>query len=192
MLLLVYFIMYVAYISVILVWWILGAVLNPEKFLPMATGAIVIIGFTAFLYSRLKQIDQTLQEVVNITVNQELRVSLYDSIQKNSDLSKVARQVESIPQMLFNKAINAYMSANNHPIVERNITDEILQGNAGAIANLIHKNWGIDYNISLGLVGLLKNDPVILLGKRLENLINWLCRYHSNYSVYVQLNFWYR
>ena len=106
----------------------------------MATGAIVIIGFTAFLYSRLKQIDQTLQEVVNITVNQELRVSLYDSIQKNSDLSKVARQVESIPQMLFNKAINAYMSANNHPIVERNITDEILQGNAGAIANLIHKN----------------------------------------------------
>jgi len=36
---------YTAYLSMILVWCILGAVLNPQKFLPFATGAVVIIGF---------------------------------------------------------------------------------------------------------------------------------------------------
>ena len=38
-----YIILYGFYISVVLVWCILGAVLNPNKFLPLATGAIVII-----------------------------------------------------------------------------------------------------------------------------------------------------
>lgn len=42
---LIYIGIYTAYLSMVLVWCILGAVLNPQKFLPFATGSVVIIGF---------------------------------------------------------------------------------------------------------------------------------------------------
>ena len=58
--------LYTAYISVILVWCILGAVLNPQKFLPMAVGAVVIIAFAIILYSKLKNINKGLKKWLEI------------------------------------------------------------------------------------------------------------------------------
>jgi hypothetical protein len=53
--------------------------------------------------------------------------------------------------------------ATNQPKIGRDLTDKILKGNAGAIATLMNRFYGIDNNIALGLVGTLKNDPVIIL-----------------------------
>jgi len=133
--------LYVAYLSVICIWSILGAVLNPEKFLPIAAGAVVILGVIIFLYARLTRINKILNDVVNGTVNEELRISLFEMLQKqNSTLGDIMSVTNNLPQIMFHRGVNIFMIANNHQSVERSLTDEILQGNASAISNLLHKN----------------------------------------------------
>jgi hypothetical protein len=156
--------LYVSYISIILIWCMLGAILNPEKFLPLATGAFAILFSIFFLYTKLKNINKTLIEVVDDTVTDQLRVAMVQSIsKKNKDVANIINQAESLPQVMFNKAINAFMSSNNLRSVPRSVTDEILNGNAGAVAKMLNTNIGVDYNISLGLVGMLKNDPAVII-----------------------------
>ena len=156
---------YVAYISVILLWCILGAILNPEKFLPIATGAMVILVFLVLMYSKLSYIDKTLKEVVSNVVNEQLQGTMIESMQKKANKAhdELVDKLEAMPQLIFNKAINTFMRMNNHPAVAKEVTDEILKGNAGAIATVLHQNCGLDYAIGLGIVGILKNDPVIIL-----------------------------
>ena len=158
-----YVALYIGYFSIILIWSILGAILNPEKFLPIATGAAVIIGFLLLMYSKLSNLNKSLLEVVSLTINDQLHFSFLETFGVNkSDLSKGLDEVDSLPKVLFNKATNAYMSANDHPQVERAITDQILDGNVGALATILHKHLGIDYAVCLALIGALKNDPVII------------------------------
>jgi hypothetical protein len=154
----------VSYISVILLWSILGAVLNPEKFLPIATGAIVVIVFLGYMYAKLSSINKTLIDVVKSVINDEIKGTMIENFQnKYSDVSKIISQAESLPQSMFHKAINAYMGANNLQSVDKSVTDEIMNGNAGAIATLLNNSLGIDYSIALGLVGVLKDDPIVIL-----------------------------
>jgi hypothetical protein len=75
LMLIFYIAVYAFYIGVVLVWSILGAVLNPEKFLPTASGAIVIAGAAYILYTRLKNVNKTLTELVLSTVNEHLRIA---------------------------------------------------------------------------------------------------------------------
>jgi len=134
--------MYSAYISVILVWSILGAVLNPQKFLPMAVGAIVIIAFSFLLYTRLKQINKSLEGMVGSTVDAELKNSLVETVKKELDkLSKLRHPpVEDNTRIQFNRALNNYMSKNNYPPVTQDSTDEILDGNMGELIKMMNKN----------------------------------------------------
>jgi hypothetical protein len=156
--------LYVSYISVILLWSILGAVLNPEKFLPIATGAIVVIVFLGYMYAKLSSINKTLIDVVKSVINDEIKGTMIENFQnKYSDVSKIISQAESLPQSMFHKAINAYMGANNLQSVDKSVTDEIMNGNAGAIATLLNNSLGIDYSIALGLVGVLKDDPIVIM-----------------------------
>jgi hypothetical protein len=156
--------LYISYISVILLWSILGAILNPEKFLPIATGALVVIVFLGFTYVKLSSINKTLTDLVKNVVNDEIKGTMIQSFQnKHVDVSKITSQAKSLTHSLFHKAINTYMGANNIQSVDRSVTDEIMNGNAGAIATLLYNSLGINYSIALGLVGVLKNDPIVIL-----------------------------
>lgn len=155
---------YIAYISIILIWSILGAILNPEKFLPIATGSLAIILVMLLIYSRLKLINKTLNEVIDSSINDQLRLTMLNSLKKHSSVAnKIISKAESLSNMMFNRAINTFMITNNLHSVEQSVTDEILKGNAGAIADLIHINLGVNHDIALGIVGMLKNDPLIIL-----------------------------
>lgn len=126
----------------------LGAVLNPEKFLPIATGTLAIAVTAFIIYSKLKNIDKTLKELISSLVDDQLKVSMLETIQKqNSDLANVVQHIDEAPQMIFNKAINNYMSMNNQPKADRTLTDRIMEGDAGAIATLMNSNCGIDPSI---------------------------------------------
>jgi len=131
--------LYIFYFSIICVWSVLGAVLNPEKFLPIATGtlAIAVTGF--LIYSKLSNIDKTLKELVGSLVDGQLKVTMMETIGKqNSGLAKALDNIGSIPEIMFNRAINTYMTLNNQPKIERALTDKIMEGNAGAMASLLH------------------------------------------------------
>ena len=156
---------YTAYISMILVWWILGAVLNPQKFLPFSTGAIVIIGFWGMIYSKLKQIDETLKEVISTTLNDGLINSISSNFEKEKVklMNLMLKPVTSITQKMFYESISSLMKNNNLPQIEKDVTDKILEGDITEIALVFNKALGVDKNISLGLVGLLLKDQTMIM-----------------------------
>ena len=156
---------YTAYISMLLVWCILSAILNPQKFLPMAAGAVVFVGFCTMIYSKLKQIDETLKEVVSSTVNLALKNSLDSNfeIEKLKLTELVMKPITGFTQRVFYHAVNASVKEFNLAPVEKEVTDSVLEGDTGAISLLLNKIWGVDQNISLGLIGLLLNDQVLVL-----------------------------
>ena len=162
--------LYTAYISVILVWCILGAVLNPQKFLPMAVGAVVIIAFAVLLYTQLKNINKGLEKMVGDSVDGELKMSLMETIRKEQAKNMLLQNppIEDNTRAQFHRALNNYMLKNSYPPVDRGVTDAILDGNMGACINMMYKNCGIDNNIGLGLVGWLKQDPGILIDSVLK------------------------
>ena len=131
----------------------------------MAVGAVVILGVSYLLYSKLKWVNKKLEVSVGSIVDGELKNSLVETIKKElSKLSKLRHPpVEDNTKLQFNRVINNYMTTNNYPTVTQDITDSILDGNMGALINLFNKNCGIDENISLGLVGWLKQDSSIIM-----------------------------
>ena len=162
---LIYIGIYTAYLSMVLVWCILGAVLNPQKFLPFATGAVVIIGFWAMIYSKLKEVDETLKDVIGAAVD----IGLKNSVMTNFEREKVKlanlmiKPVTGITQKMFYQAINGFMKEFNLPQIEKEITDKILEGDVSEIVLLFNKACGVDKNISLGLVGLLLNNQIMIM-----------------------------
>jgi hypothetical protein len=155
---------YISYISVVLLWSILGAILNPEQFLPIASGALVIIVFIIFMSTKLSTIDKTLHEVVINVVNDQIKSTIIKSFKsKNVDVLKIINKAESLPQSMFHIAINTFMGKCDLQSVDRSVTDEIMKGDVGAIVRLLNENFGIEYSIALGLIGMLKNDPIIIL-----------------------------
>jgi hypothetical protein len=155
---------YISYISVVLLWSILGAILNPEQFLPIASGALVIIVFIIFMSTKLSTIDKTLHEVVINVINDQIKSTIIKSFKsKNVDVLKIISKAESLPQSMFHIAINTFMGKCDLQSVDRSVTDEIMKGDVGAIVRLLNENFGIEYSIALGLIGMLKNDPIIIL-----------------------------
>ena len=162
---LIFIMIYTAYISVILIWCILGAILNPQKFLPSAAGSGVFITFCILIFSRIKKIEKTLQEVVSKWVDSSIQNSLMSSFEKEREklVNLLLRPVEAISQRLFNQSINSFMKLNGLSTVDKNVTDGILEGDAGSIAMLLHTSCGVEKNISLGLVGMLLQDKMIVM-----------------------------
>jgi hypothetical protein len=156
---------YIAYVSVVLVWCILGAVLNPEKFLPMAVGAVVLIGFWALLYTRVKKVDASLKGVVSGSVDTELKLSLAETIRKEQQ--KLQKQknppVEQTTRVQFSRAINTYMVNKNYPPVKTENWDAILDGNIGVLKEMLSNNLGIESNIAMAIIGFIKGDTGMML-----------------------------
>ena len=160
-----FIIFYTAFISMVLVWCILGAILNPEKFLPTAAGSAVFITFCVLIFSKIKKIEKNLQDVVSKWVDSSIETSLLKSYEREKEklVSLILRPVEEISQRLFNQAINSFMKMNSLPEIDRNITDGILEGDAGAMAMLFHTSLGVEKNISLGIIGILLQEKLVVM-----------------------------
>ena len=139
--------------------------MSPEKFLPMAVGAVVLIVVAVLIYTRLKKVHKKLEEAVGSAVDKMLKQSLTDTVKKEQlRLGKMYnKSVDMNTQNQFHKAICSYMVKNNYPIVNKNTTDAILDGNMGELIGMMYNNCGIDDSIGLGLVGWLKQDKVVIL-----------------------------
>ena len=152
----------------ILVLCILGAILNSNKFLPTAAGSAVFIAFWVSIFAKLRQIEKTLKDVLGRCVDLSITSSLSETYEKEKLANLIARSVELATQRLFNQSINSFMKLNNLQTVEKDVTDGILEGDAGAIAMLLHRSWGVDKNIWLGLVGMLLQDNLVVLNSIYE------------------------
>jgi hypothetical protein len=156
--------LYAAYLTIICIWAVLGAILNPENFLPIATAAVVIVVAIVFLYTKLNLVYNTLKDIVYKKLDSQMKLTLIDKIQKeSSSITSLLESFETIPKRDFFKKLDSFMKKNKFPPVTKDQVSSIIGGNIEMIANIMHKNWGIDYKIAWGLVGLLANDPIIIL-----------------------------
>jgi hypothetical protein len=161
--LLLYAGMYIAYFGVILLWCILGAILNPQTFLPLASGAGVIIGCVIFFYSTLTKINKDLDEIVGKVIEEQLQITLVNSINNNEIISKIIETADDLPKVTFNTAINAFLEMNHLQKLERNITDEIMKGNVDSLAIVLESSFMIPPEVSKGIVGMVIDDPLLIL-----------------------------
>ena len=110
--------MYGFYISVVLVWCILGAVLNPNKFLPLATGAIVIIAFLINLYYKVNNAYYQIRRIVSSDVDQEVCSTLAEETSKNAVTSeKNVDPIDSVAKNLFHNSINKFMKTQQYELL---------------------------------------------------------------------------
>ena len=158
--------LYVAYASVILIWCILGAVLNPQKFLPMAIGSLVFVAFSYRLYVKLTNLHMMIINRVKTCVDNELKQSLIETLQDHESRDD-KEAIDTINQTsainTFKRELNNYMEVNNYTIVDEERVDLIIKGDAEAILQIISKNHGVNSSIALGILGMIAEDPYLIL-----------------------------
>ena len=161
----IFIVIYVAYISVMLGWWILGAIITPEKFLPFATTAAVIFIFVTSMFSRLKKLNKGLQEAVSEAVTEQIRATLLEGVNKNKDhMEKKAKELTAkATGKVFGKSINKFLKDQGFSQTSKGLTDAIFMGDMGALLDLMHESCGIDKNVGLALIGFAKQDNLIIL-----------------------------
>ena len=154
---------FAAYFAIVLLWCILGSILNPETFLPLASGAGVIMASIFFLLTSLRATHRELSKTVDKVIDEQLELTIFSNIKKNKNSSQVSELVSSSPALVFNKTVNNFMALNDFKSIDRNITDEILNGNVGMLLKVMNVYFGIDQGICFGIVGILIKDPTLIL-----------------------------
>lgn len=156
---------YTAYISVVLVWCILGAVLNPQKFLPMAIGSLVFIAFSYRLRARLIDAHTEIIKNVYSSVDEELKLSLVDTMEKQkSKIEKTDVDFNETSSVdTFQTELNEYMDVNNFILIDKPMIEEMVEGNIYPLLKIMSKNLGVNYDISLGILGMIIENPYTIL-----------------------------
>jgi len=164
LMIMIFFAIYVAYGSIILIWCILGAVLNPQKFLPMAIGSIVFIAFSYRLYSKLTDVHNYVMNKVNTEVDIELKESLIETMKKHQKEKKVDAD-SSISTTIdsFHESINNYLMTNNYAIIDSQTINKIIDGEITPLLHLISQNHGVSNNVALGILGMILENPYTIL-----------------------------
>ena len=155
--------MYVAYFGVILLWCILGAILNPQTFLPLASGAAVIISCTFYFYNVLNKVNSSLDEIVHKVIEEQLQITLVNTLNENEKISNIIEAVDDLPQHFFNNALNAFLSLNNLKQVERKISDRILDGDIQSLSFMLESSFMIPPEISQGIIGMFIDEPLLII-----------------------------
>ena len=146
-------------------WWILGAIITPEKFLPFATTAAVILVFVTSMYSRLKKLHKGLQEAVSGAVTEQIRATLLEGVNKNKEnIEKKAKELTSkATGKVFGKSVEKFLKDHGYSKTSKGLTDAIFTGDMSALLDLMNESCGIDKNIGLALIGYVKQDNLIIL-----------------------------
>ena len=164
LMIIVFLVVYTAYTSVMLGWWILGAIITPEKFLPFATTAAVIFIFVTSMYTRLKKLHKGLKEAVSETVTEQIRVTLLEGVNKNKGQIEKAKEFSSkVTSKVFGKTMNKFLNDHGYSQVSKEMIDVIFTGDMSALLDLMNENCGIDKSIGLALIGCVKQDNLIIL-----------------------------
>ena len=79
-----------SYVVLTAMWWVLGAILNPSKYLPMAAGAVTLV---TFIVSQYKRLNKLFDDAVDYATK-----SIADKLARTAD---AARQRYSEVSMCF-------------------------------------------------------------------------------------------
>ena len=86
--------------------------LNPNKFLPLATGAFVIVGFMINLYYKINSAYYEIRQVVSSDVDHEVCSTLAEETSMNRlNPNKDGDQIDSVAKTLFHNSLNKLMKA---------------------------------------------------------------------------------
>lgn len=137
--LLFYILIYAAYISVILGWWLVGAILSPEKFLPVAMTSLTLIIFTYLLYSKLKKINNDLSQIISGVVSEEIGNRVIAKVEKEQDkmLKVLSNPISKAVNAAFEKQLNTFMKDRSFKKISPNQISHILMGDENVLIQVI-------------------------------------------------------
>ena len=117
------------------------------------------------IYSKLNEINNTLKEVIYSSVDFGFKNTINTSFEKEKVklANLMIKPVERATQKMFYHTINNFMKEFNLPHIDKEATDKILEGDVSEIVLLFNQACGVDKNVSIGLVGLLIHDQVMIM-----------------------------
>jgi hypothetical protein len=171
---------FVGYIALVLVWCILGAVLNPDVFLPYAAAAATLVTFATSKVRQLTKLRSTLLRRVVDAVRDRFDRTLrslgmdQEAADKllNGDMSR-----EEIKQRLLEKGTVDMMQRS--PLgtvasalgVDASMAAKLAIGDESAVFDMAEK-MGMDRHVMMALVAVVRRNPADLeaaVGKIAEN-----------------------
>ena len=146
-------------------WWIIGAIISPERFLPFATTSAVIITFISTMYSKLKRLHKSLQDAANESVTEQIRIILLRGLnmQEERIRNKVAKFSSKVTDKVFGKSVNKFLKEHGYSKISQGLIDAMVIGDMSALLDMMNKNCGIDKIVGLALIGFIKQDNIIIL-----------------------------
>ena len=117
------------------------------------------------MYTRLKKVNEKLQEAVSETVTEQIRVTLLEEANKNKErIENKAKKISSkVTSKVFGKAINNFLKDYGYSETSKGLKDSIFKGDMSALLDLMNESCGIDKNVGLALIGCFKQDNLIIL-----------------------------
>ena len=138
----IYAALYMAIIVMTLVWFLLGAVLNPNKYLAYASAAATFIFFVKTKYTQINNLYDTLQEKVAQIVEQEVNGLIDRTFQLAKDqvknytilgsLSRASDNLDDAGNTLLSKTIARMLEKAGVPIT----ADQLLALSSGKYYNI--------------------------------------------------------
>ena len=80
-----------SYVVLTAMWWVLGAILNPSKYLPMAAGAVTLVTFIVSQYKRLNKLFDDAVDYATKSIADKLARTADAARQRYSEVSVCVR-----------------------------------------------------------------------------------------------------
>jgi hypothetical protein len=174
------------YLFLILAWSILAAILYPERFLVLASAAVVFIGFSIQTYRSIMKFVDNLQFEVERLIDEQLQSILRYTINKAKTEVRKTLQMKEIKA--WEKTVNNTLSKLYLPKISLDKLDMILEGDANEAIDALSESFKLSKRMSLILLGTVHNDPQ-KLKQGLNMLINLLkIDYEIKYLLKTLIN----
>ena len=164
------FVLYVGYICLVALWMVLGAILNPNKFLPFATAVATFVMFVATKVKALNDLTNNIEDKIQQFVQDELQALISDTMtavfgndQGSEEMAEglITGELDKPARLLFQKAILAFLGDKVQPTPEQ--TEAIANGDTGQLVALISQGIGVHQGVVKAIVALVLQDNKMLV-----------------------------
>ena len=164
------FVMYVGYICLVALWMVLGAILNPNKFLPFATAVATFVMFVATKIKALNDLTNNLEDKIQEFVQDELQSLISDTMtavfgndQGAEEIAEglVTGELDKPARLLFQKGIVAFLGDKVQPTPEQ--TEAIANGDTNQLIALVSQGIGVHSGVIKSIVALVLQDNAMIV-----------------------------
>ena len=174
--------MFLSYIITVMLWWILGSVLSPERILPVTSSTITFVTYciatSKKLWNSRKSVKLKILEVIDKKIDQKLEEASRKFNEDNPHLTSGFGEFQSIDKAVFMKIMFPVMlSYHMNASTAKSLPENVI----GYYSEQMN-SFKIKYETLLNLIGLFGNgfsnldQPELNINTMFKNIIHYFVR----------------